>query len=188
MIKVLVTGGNGQLAQCIKDASSHQDSVQFKFVAINELDITNEQAVRSFFTTTGFHYCINCAAYTSVDLAETNKEPAQKINVDGARILAELCKEYNTVLIHISTDFVFDGLQTRLYTEEDKANPINVYGATKLHGEKAIANSIKEHIIIRTSWLYSEHGQNFLKTMLRYGSERESMGVVAGQIGTPTYA
>lgn len=188
MIKVLVTGGNGQLANCIKDVGSAQYNVQFKFVDVEELDITNQEAVRSFFKASSFDYCINCAAYTAVDLAESNIEPAEKINVDGPRILAYICKEHNTVLIHISTDFVFDGLQTRPYKEEDKANPINIYGATKLHGEKAIAKSLKEHIILRTSWLYSEDGQNFLKTMLRLGSERDRLGVVADQIGTPTYA
>ena len=188
MIQVLVTGGNGQLANCIKDVSTIKKGLYFRFVDVDDLDITNEHTVNEFFKKNHFDFCINCAAYTAVDHAEMNKEIAEKINSTGAAILARTCNKNKTILIHISTDFVFDGSQTRLYTEKDTENPISEYGRTKLLGEKAISENLEKHIIIRTSWLYSEHGNNFVKTMLRLGSERETLSVVADQIGSPTYA
>jgi dTDP-4-dehydrorhamnose reductase len=188
MKNILVTGGQGQLATCIKDSTKGSNDLNFTYVDIDELDITNQNAVNRFFNENKFEYCINCAAYTAVDNAESNQELAKQVNEIGAKNLAYACKKYNAVLIHISTDFVFDGKQTNFYTEEDSANPLSVYGATKRNGELAIANSIKEHFIIRTSWLYSEHGHNFLKTMFRLGSERQNLSVVVDQIGTPTYA
>jgi dTDP-4-dehydrorhamnose reductase len=188
MKNILVTGGKGQLATCIKDVTKDINDLNFIYVDVDQLDITDLNEVNTFFLNNEFSYCINCAAYTAVDNAETNKDIADKVNVLGARNLANACKSNQSVLIHISTDFVFDGLQTDFYTEEDKENPLSIYGLTKLQGEIAIAESLKEHFILRTSWLYSEYGQNFLKTMLRLGAERDSLGVVADQIGTPTYA
>jgi dTDP-4-dehydrorhamnose reductase len=188
MKNILVTGGKGQLATCIKDVTKDINDLNFIYVDVDQLDITDLNEVNTFFLNNEFSYCINCAAYTAVDNAETNKDIADKVNVLGARNLANACKSNQSVLIHISTDFVFDGLQTDFYTEEDKENPLSIYGLTKLQGEIAIAESLKEHFILRTSWLYSEYGQNFLKTMLRLGAERDSLGVVVDQIGTPTYA
>ncbi|TDT46338.1 dTDP-4-dehydrorhamnose reductase [Maribacter spongiicola] len=188
MKNILVTGGNGQLATCLKEVSEEQGDLNFLFVSSKQLDITDYNAVNDFFNKNDISYCINCAAYTAVDKAETDEANATKVNVDGARNLSKVCSLFNTILIHISTDFVFDGEKTSLYSEEDKETPICVYGQTKLKGEIAIAESWEKHIIIRTSWLYSEYGNNFLKTMLRLGSERDKLGVVVDQIGTPTYA
>ena len=188
MKNILVTGGKGQLASCIKDVSANLDNLNFIYVDIDQLDITDMKSVITFFKNNSVSYCINCAAYTAVDKAESNKEFAERVNVLGAKNLAIACESNGAVLIHISTDFVFDGMQTKLYDEKDKANPLSVYGMTKLNGELVLADVLKEHIIIRTSWLYSEHGQNFLKTMIKLGSERDSLSVVADQIGTPTYA
>jgi dTDP-4-dehydrorhamnose reductase len=188
MKNILVTGGQGQLATCINDISKGGNDLNFTYVDIDKLDITNQNAVNNFFNENKFEYCINCAAYTAVDNAESNQELAKQVNVIGARNLAYACKNHNVVLIHISTDFVFDGNQANFYTEDDSTYPLSVYGITKRNGEIEIANILKEHFIIRTSWLYSEHGNNFLKTMLRLGSERENLNVVVDQIGTPTYA
>ncbi len=188
MIHILVTGGNGQLATCIRDVSQDYKELVFDFVTVDQLDITNAAAVESYFNDNNFEYCINCAAYTAVDRAESDIETAEKINVTGVENLAKSCKENNMVLIHISTDFVFDGTQTNHYSENDQAKPISVYGLTKLQGENAIVTTLKEHVIFRTSWLYSEHGNNFVKTMIKLGSELDSISVVADQIGTPTYA
>jgi dTDP-4-dehydrorhamnose reductase len=188
MINVLVTGGNGQLASSVKDCINKQVDISFIFTDVDQLDITDFKAVNTFFKNNNISYCVNCAAYTAVDNAESNNEIAEKINVLGAKNIALACKAYNAVLIHISTDFVFDGAQSNFYTEKDLVNPISVYGSTKLKGELAIAEVFKEYYIIRTSWLYSEHGNNFMKTMLRLGRERETLNVVVDQIGTPTYA
>lgn len=188
MRNILVTGGNGQLASCIKDIVKDNKELNFEFASSDDLDVTDFIVVEGYFKSNNISHCINCAAYTAVDLAESNKEIAEKINVKGAKNLARVCKTFNSTLIHISTDFVFDGTQAKLYKEDDIVNPISIYGLTKLQGELTIAKYLDRHIIIRTSWLYSEHGQNFLKTMLRLGSERNSLGVVADQIGTPTYA
>ncbi len=188
MKNVLITGGKGQLAKCIKDISSSTTGCNFIFVDIEELDITKKTEIEFFFKQNKITHCINCAAYTAVDKAESDEDLANQINVVGAKNLAIICVENKVTLIHISTDFVFDGKQTKLYSEKDEERPLGVYGQTKLLGEKEIAAALKEHFIIRTSWLYSEHGNNFLKTMLRLGSQRDSLSVVADQIGTPTYA
>lgn len=188
MSRVLVTGGKGQLALCIKDAARQLADLSFLFVDVDELDITKPDEVKHYFEQHEIDYCINCAAYTAVDKAESEAELAKAINVDGPKFLAEACNENNAVLIQISTDFVFDGRQTSLYSENDEPNPLGVYGSTKWLGEKAITSVMSEHFIIRTAWLYSEHGHNFMKTMLRLGGEREQLGVVCDQIGTPTYA
>ncbi len=187
MKNVLVTGGNGQLASCIKDIEKSLVDFNFTYVDYDKLDITKIEQVRSFFEEKKIDYCINCAAYTAVDKAETEVELAESVNDTGVNYLAQSCEQHNAIFIQISTDFVFDGKKSTLYKENDQANPIGVYGLTKLNGEKS-ASSIEKHFIIRTSWLYSEHGNNFLKTMLRLGKEREELSVVCDQIGTPTYA
>lgn len=188
MIKVLVTGGKGQLAACIKDIAQDLRGYLFKYVDIDELDISNRDEISQFFETFSPHWCINCAAYTAVDKAESELELAKKINSFGAKYLAEACKRHNTRLIQISTDFVFEGKQSVPYSEVDVAYPINVYGCTKLEGENMVIKTTSEHFIIRTSWLYSEYGNNFLKTMLRLAGEKNEISVVGDQIGTPTYA
>ena len=188
MMNILVTGGNGQLASCIKNSEQDLSDFNFEYIDLEELDITDRGAVLDFFENKGFDWCINCAAYTAVDKAESEQELAKTVNVDGAGYLAEATKKASAGFIQISTDFVFDGNQGSLYSEDDETAPISVYGSTKLYGELAVANTIPEHFIIRTSWLYSEYGNNFLKTMLRLGAERDILNVVSDQIGTPTYA
>lgn len=189
MINVLVTGSNGQLASCIKDAEKQYNNLNFIYANHQELDIGNLNQVQAFFRSNNqIDYCINCAAYTSVDKAEEEVNKAFEINAFGAKNLAIACSNYNVILIHTSTDFVFDGKTNKPYTETDAANPINVYGASKLQGEIEIQQCLKEHFIIRTSWLYSEHGNNFMKTMLRLAETRNEINVVSDQIGTPTYS
>ena len=188
MIDVLVTGGKGQLASCIKDLAVEIKGYNFIYVDVEDLDITDEQAVGSFFKLNKPSWCINCAAYTAVDKAETDFELAKNVNVNGTKYLARASKKYKSKLIQISTDFVFDGIKGSICTEEDPTNPISVYGGTKLEGEQVTIDEVNEHFILRTSWLYSEHGNNFLKTMLNLGSERNELSVVCDQIGTPTYA
>ena len=188
MKNILVTGGNGQLATCIKDLAKDLEGLNFIYVDLDELDITKLKEVNSFFESESISFCVNCAAYTAVDRAETDKDNAVNVNIRGAAILAEACKVKNAGLIQISTDFVFDGKKSSPYLEEDSTEPLGVYGMTKLKGEQEVMRLLPNSFIIRTSWLYSEHGQNFLKTMLRLGSDRDNLSVVADQIGTPTYA
>jgi len=152
------------------------------------LDITKKESVTSFFKKTNFDFCVNCAAYTAVDKAESDEDSAQKVNVLGPKYLAEACLITNTKLIHISTDFVFDGASTIPYTEEDETNPLSVYGKTKLEGEIAISSILTKYFILRTSWLYSEYGNNFMKTMRRLSKDRNELGIISDQIGSPTYA
>ena len=188
-MKVLVTGANGQLGRCLKDAGSKYETIEFIYAESNVLNICNLEEVSTFFKTNkNIKYCINCAAYTAVDKAETDKDKAYEVNVVGAKNLAIACNENNAVLIHISTDFVFDGTQTEAYKETDKTNPLSVYGKTKLKGETEIANIFNTYFILRTSWLYSEYGNNFMKTMLRLSETRDEISVVSDQVGTPTYA
>ncbi|WP_417558379.1 dTDP-4-dehydrorhamnose reductase [Mesoflavibacter zeaxanthinifaciens] len=188
MIKVLVTGGKGQLAQCIQSISNDYPSLDFVFLGSSDLDISNKKEVENYFSKNHFDYCINCAAYTAVDKAEEELEIAKKVNVTGAKSLAIACKKNNVILIHISTDFVFDGTAKSPYTEEDTTNPISVYGKTKRDGELEITSNLPQYFIIRTSWLYSEFAGNFVKTMLRLSKEREELSVVDDQTGCPTYA
>jgi len=152
------------------------------------LDITKKESVTSFFKKTNFDFCVNCAAYTAVDKAESDEDSAREVNVLGSKYLAETCLNTNTKLIHVSTDFVFDGTSNIPYTEEHEAKPLSVYGKTKLEGEIAITSVLKEYFILRTSWLYSEYGNNFMKTMLRLSTERSELGIISDQIGSPTYA
>ncbi|QXP80594.1 MULTISPECIES: dTDP-4-dehydrorhamnose reductase [Winogradskyella] len=188
MINVLITAKDGQLGQCFQSLVSKHPNLQFIFKSSSELDVTNKANIEDVFGASSFDYCINCAAYTAVDKAEEAVELADKVNHLGAQNLAEACKKFNTTLIHISTDFVFDGKSTVPYLEDDITNPLGVYGKTKLAGEQTISKLLPQHFIIRTSWLYSEYGNNFLKTMLRLANERDEISVVGDQIGSPTYA
>lgn len=185
---VLVTGANGQLGQSIQFIANQYPNVQFIYTDYQELDITNFESCHTVFAKYKPQFCINTAAYTAVDKAESEAEKAHLINAIGPEILAKVCKEYDTILLHISTDFIFDGTSTQPYLETDIPNPQSVYGKTKLDGELAVQKNWEKHYIIRTSWVYSQFANNFMKTMLRLASERDSLSVVNDQIGTPTYA
>lgn len=185
---VLVTGANGQLGQAIQFLSDKYADIDFKFCSSSDLDITSLENCQLVFTKYKPDFCINAAAYTAVDKAESEPDKAHLINVVGAKNLAAVCKEFSTVLLHVSTDFIFDGIKKTPYLETDLPNPTGVYGQTKLDGEKAIQETFDHYFIIRTSWVYSQFGANFMKTMLRLASERDSLSVVNDQIGTPTNA
>ena len=188
MKKIVVFGGNSQLAQSIKKVKHSFPLLEVVFLSSEEASIVDVEALVSVFDKHKPQVIINCGAYTAVDLAEGEVEKATMVNADGPRNLAHLCEKSGATLVHISTDFVFDGHYARPLAESDQTNPISVYGKTKLAGEQEIINNASRYVILRTSWLYSEFGNNFVKTMLRLGKERESLGVVADQIGTPTYA
>ena len=185
---VLVTGANGQLGQSLQFIAKNYPELHFVFCSSSDLDITNLESCQAVFLKIKPNYCINAAAYTAVDKAESEPEKANLINVIGPKNLAAVCKEFSSVLLHISTDFVFDGSKNIPYNETDIPNPTGVYGQTKLDGEKAIQAVFENYYIIRTSWVYSQFGNNFMKTMLRLASERDSISVVNDQIGTPTNA
>ncbi|AJI54844.1 dTDP-4-dehydrorhamnose reductase [Francisella philomiragia] len=192
-MKVLVTGSNGQLGSELKELVSNSkleiQNYTFIFMDSKSLDITDHQAVERFVVEHDIEAIINCAAYTAVDKAESDIEMADKINHLAVATIAELAKKYSIKLIHISTDYVFNGESFRPYIESDKANPQSIYGATKLAGEEVIQRiNPKDSIIIRTSWVYSSYGNNFVKTMLRLGREKDTLGVIYDQVGTPTYA
>jgi dTDP-4-dehydrorhamnose reductase len=186
-MKILVTGSKGQLGseiQSLAASSSHQ----FDFTDVDELNITDKKEIENYFRQKPFDLLVNCAAYTAVDLAEKEVDKALLINATAPRILAEKTKEMGVPVIHISTDFVFDGTAFRPYVEEDQVAPVSAYGQTKCDGEANVLKENPKSIIIRTSWLYSTHGNNFVKTMIRLGQSRDKIGVVYDQIGTPTYA
>jgi dTDP-4-dehydrorhamnose reductase len=189
MNNILVTGSNGQLGSELRVLAQKYPAYNFHFTDYKALDITNHSAVKAFVKAAHVSVVINCAAHTAVDKAESDLEMSTKLNHLAVENFAKIAKESNIKLIHISTDYVFDGTNYMPYTEEDKTNPQSVYGSTKLAGEQALqqinpANSI----IIRTSWVYSSFGNNFVKTMLRLANERTELGVIVDQIGTPTYA
>jgi len=185
---VLITGANGQLGQSFYSIANDFSDINFYFRNSKELDITKNEEVIEIFNEIKPNFCINCAAYTAVDKAESEPEKAHQINVKGVENLAIACKKTDTTLIHISTDFIFDGTKNTPYLELDTTNPLGIYGKTKLVGEEIILKTWEKHIIIRTSWVYSQFGNNFLKTMLRLGAERTEISVVNDQIGTPTNA
>ena len=193
--RILVTGANGQLGSELRhtatrgnDSYIFADVVMAEGVATTYLDITDRKAVRTFVTENDINIIIKCAAYTNVEKAEEESEKAMLLNATAPENLAQAMKEVEGLLIHISTDYVFGGDGDKPYTEEQPTAPTSVYGTTKLRGEEAIESSGCSYIIIRTAWLYSTYGNNFLKTMLRLTSERERISVVDDQIGTPTYA
>jgi len=188
MANILVTGANGQLGSEIRELSSSDTDTYF-FTDRETLDITNKAKVKSFIEDNSIDTIINCAAYTAVDRAEEDQTSADAVNHQAVKNLAQIAKENNIKLIHVSTDYVFNGQNFRPYVETDPTDPQGVYGATKLAGEKALqAINPKNAIIIRTSWVYSGYGANFVKTMLRLGKEKDELGVIFDQVGTPTYA
>ena len=189
-MKILVIGANGQLGKSVqKIVSSAKQNNEFVFVGRGELDLSQEESIASYLNNNKFDIIINCAAYTAVDKAEEEQELANQVNYLAVKQLAEITNKQQAKLMHISTDYVFDGESERPYIETDETNPINIYGKTKLAGEKAIQAIMPTNaIIIRASWVYSEYGNNFVDTMLRLGKERGELSVVNDQIGSPTYA
>ncbi len=185
---ILVTGANGQLGNELKSIAVAYPDYHFIFTSREELLIEDQNAVKNYFSKHKVDHCINTAAYTAVDKAESEKEKAFRVNATAAGDLAAICKVHNTQLIHISTDYVFDGTANEPYAETAPTHPINIYGASKLKGEELVLQNAPSAVIIRTSWVYSSFGNNFVKTMLRLMKEKESINVVNDQFGCPTYA
>ncbi|MFD0834738.1 dTDP-4-dehydrorhamnose reductase [Mariniflexile aquimaris] len=187
-VTILVTGASGQLGKTIEELySKNEANLEFTFVSKENLDITNEGELLLYFKANKFDYCINCAAYTNVEQAEKTPEIAYNVNAEGVKYLAKVCKETQTILIHISTDYVFDGEKSEPYLVSDIPNPINEYGKSKLLGESYIQSVIKKHFIIRTSWLYSKkYGQNFYKSILAKAKVEKELFITDEQIGCPT--
>jgi len=188
MSNIVVFGASGQLGTCLKTLANALGLTNIYFPPESEANILDKDALRKVFETYKPSWSINCAAYTAVDKAEDEIDLARKINKIGAENISDLCKEYNSTFIHTSTDFVFKGDKATPLDEGDIAEPINIYGLTKLEGEQAVIDRLEKYFILRTSWLYSEYGNNFVKTMLRLGSERDELKIIADQVGTPTYA
>jgi len=187
-MRVLITGSNGQLGSEIRELAANYKELDFVFKDLPDLNICNFNLLQSFIIENNINAIINCAAYTAVDKAEEDAEIAEKVNSKGVLNLVNALNRVNGKLIQISTDYVFDGDHFSPYKESDPVSPIGVYGKTKRAGELAVINSAIDSIVIRTSWLYSSYGNNFVKTMLRLGSEKENLGVIFDQVGTPTYA
>ena len=187
-MRILVTGCNGQLGNTLRDRQHHYPRHQWFNTDVAELDITDKAAVERYVQDHQIEGIVNCAAYTAVDRAEDDLERATLLNVTGPAILAEVIERQGGWLIHISTDYVFDGNHSTPYTEEEPTHPMSVYGRTKRQAEEDVTERCRQSVIIRTAWLYSEYGNNFVKTMLRLGRERELLKVVYDQVGTPTYA
>lgn len=189
MKNILVTGTNGQLGKCFQKEASNYSGFHFLYTTPEELDITSEENLNVYFDTHKIDVCINCAAYTNVERAESEPEKAFAVNAEAVKILAEICKFHQVILFHFSTDYVFDGKKNEAYSEEDSPNPINVYGASKLKGEKYIQDILERYFIFRTSWLYSEFGHNFYKTILSKSEEAGvQLKITDQQTGTPTNA
>lgn len=186
-LKIAVIGANGQLGKSLEDWSKKNKTSHYQlyFYSSSSVDITNKNNLDELFSIS-YDYIINCAAYTAVDLAETERELAKKINTEAVGNLAKHCALNQVTLIHISTDFVFDGTSNRPYKETDQPHPINIYGKTKYEGEQLVANQLNTFFILRTGWLYSKFGNNFFNTMRRLFKEKEQLKVVSDQIGTPT--
>lgn len=188
MSKILVIGAGGQLGQCLKKVATQRNISAIVFPVEEEANILNQDLLNSLLEREKPEFVINCAAYTAVDKAEDEVELSKAVNETGAANLANSCKSNNATLIHVSTDFVFEGNEVKLLKEDDEAHPINIYGVTKLDGERAVIDILDKYYILRTSWLYSEYANNFVKTMLKLGSERDELNIIADQVGTPTYA
>jgi len=188
MSKILVIGAGGQLGQCLKTVAERRGITEIFFPAEQDANILDESGLNDLLAAAQPAFVINCAAYTAVDKAEDEVELAKAINETGPAHLASACLVNRATLIHVSTDFVFEGNEVKLLKEDDEARPINVYGVTKLDGEKVVVSTLPAHFIIRTSWLYSEYANNFVKTMLKLGAERDELNIIADQVGTPTYA
>ncbi|MGB8192456.1 MAG: dTDP-4-dehydrorhamnose reductase [Chitinophagaceae bacterium] len=185
---ILITGANGQLGNEFRTLETQYPEHKFIFLSRQELSINDAEQVKQVFTHHHADWCVNCAAYTAVDKAESEKEEAISINATAAGTLAGVCAELGTRFIHISTDYVFDGSSAQPYKEDDATGPINMYGHSKLQGEQLVLKNNPDAIIIRTSWVYSFFGNNFVKTMMRLMKDRESINVVSDQVGSPTYA
>ncbi len=188
MSNILITGANGQLGNCLRDLAHSDSRHEFFYTDVDELDITSLEQVEDYVSKHNIDIIINAAGYTAVDKAQTDVERCFLINRDATRNLALVTKRHGAFLVHISTDYVFDGTSQHPYKPSDPVNPQSVYGQSKAEGENAIMEVGCQGVIIRTSWLYSEYGSNFVKTMLRLGREREELRVVDDQIGGPTYA
>ena len=188
MKNILVTGASGQLGQCFRKLSGDYQDLNFTFTTSEELDLSQFGILGPYFRSNEFDYCINCAAYTKVDMAEKEQEMAYLINAESVRNLAETCQDNDCTLIHFSTDYVFDGRKNSPYTEDDSTDPLNVYGASKLMGEKYIQEQIDNYFIFRTSWLYSDIGKNFYKTISEKAASGETLNITTTQKGTPTNA
>lgn len=188
MSTTLVFGGGGQLGQCLSHVARQRGLTDIVFLPEEEANILHPEGLAQVFERYRPAYIINCAAYTAVDKAEDEVEIARRVNRDGVENLARLCGQFGSTLLHVSTDFVFAGTGNQPLTETDEAAPISVYGLTKLEGEQVIPAHTPQYFILRTSWLYSEYAGNFVKTMLRFGKERDEMRVIWDQLGTPTYA
>lgn len=187
MESILVFGASGQLGHCLRKAAAEKGITDIHFPPETEANILDIEAINTAFEKYKPAYAINCAAYTAVDKAEDELDLARKINKTGAENLAVACKKYGAALVHVSTDFIFKGDVASPRVEDDAAEPISVYGLTKLEGEQDIVRELDEYFILRTSWLYSEFGNNFVKTMLKLGAERDVLKIIADQVGTPTY-
>ena len=188
MKNILVTGSNGQLGSEIREISDRYENYNFIFTDVEELDLTISEDIVSFFTDNKIDVCVNCAAYTAVDKAEDEIELAMLVNSTAVDNLSKVCKNNGTLLFHISTDYVFNGKHFMPYAETDTVSPDSQYGLSKLKGEEAVMLNCDKAIIVRTSWLYSSHGNNFVKTLIKLGNERDQLSVVSDQVGTPTYA
>lgn len=188
MIRVLITGANGQMGQAMQSIAAQYIAFDFVFLTRKMLDVSNIENCRSIFKKLNPDFCVNFAAYTNVERAEDEKELAYHINAEGCKNLAEVCLEFNTTFVHLSTDFVFDGEKTEPYVPTDLPNPINVYGASKLKGEQYIQELLVKYYIVRTSWIYSAFGHNFENTMLNLAKSKSEINVVNDQIGCPTHA
>jgi len=187
-MKIVVLGASGQLGSCLKRVASDRNITDIGFPSEQDGNILDTGLLEKLFEEEKPAFVINCAAYTAVDKAEDEQDICRKVNREGAANIAEACAKIGAVLIHVSTDFVFEGNVPQLLSETDPTEPTNIYGLTKLEGEEDIAAILAEHFIVRTSWLYSEYGNNFVKTMLRLGKERDQLGVIVDQTGSPTYA
>ncbi len=187
-MKILVTGCNGQLGQEMRAVLEELVPGRTVYTDIQDLDLTDAKAVDAFVTRNEFTHIVNCAAYTNVEKAEEEKALCTQINVDAVKNLANAASKIGARILHVSTDYVFDGKSCRPYKESDKVNPLSQYGTSKRLGETALIALAPESIIVRTAWLYSPHGNNFVKTMLRLGAGKMPLSVVTDQVGTPTYA
>ena len=185
--KVLVTGANGQLGMTFRELFDNSERFDFSFVSRSELNIADPKKLQSLFEKNKYDYCINCAAYTNVEQAEKTPEIAYAINSDAVKLLSEVCKDHDVILVHISTDYVFDGQKKQPYDVTDLPNPINEYGRSKLMGERYIQDLLDHYYIIRTSWLYSKSvGKNFYRTILQKIERREDLKITDAQLGCPT--
>lgn len=188
MTTILITGSNGQLGNEMQQAAVRFPAFNYIYTDVAELDICDKSALDAFVKANNVNVIVNCAAYTAVDKAEDDVELCHKINRDAVRNIAEVANDNKVKVVHISTDYVFDGTNYLPYTEDMPVCPATVYGKSKLEGEQALLENCKESVILRTAWLYSSFGNNFVKTMIKLGTERDSLGVIFDQVGSPTYA